>query len=63
MNHVDLNQIIESKGLDKAEIASHLFPKNLYPMKALSRVLDKKANLDTVQLSKLSGSLKLQKML
>jgi len=55
MNHVDLNKIIETKNLDKADIAKQLFPENLYPMKALTRILDGKANLDTVQLSRLAA--------
>lgn len=52
---VDLNNLIASEGLDKAEIAVQLFPDNKYPKLALYRILRGESALDVNQLSKLSA--------
>ena len=54
MNAIDVKQIIETRGLDKKEIASQLFPGNKYPALALNRVIAGDSFLDSMQISKLS---------
>lgn len=54
MNTIDVKQIIETRGLDKKEIASQLFPTNKHPALALNRVIAGDSFLDSMQISKLS---------
>ena len=54
MNTINIKQIIETRGLDKKEIASQLFPGNKYPSLALNRVIAGDSFLDSMQISKLS---------
>lgn len=54
MNNFNVNAIIEKYNLDAKTVASELFPKNDYPMMALSRVIKGEALLNTEQVSKLS---------
>lgn len=51
---MDLKSIIEQHGLDKAKLASELFPTNAYPEKALARVISGEGLLHSDQISKLS---------
>lgn len=57
MKRFDLNKIIEATGTDKLKLASVLFPKHLYPMSALRRVLAGEAELDVSQLYRLADFL------
>lgn len=57
MKKIDLQKIIESNGLDPKVLASELFPKNKYPIPALTRILEGKAELDSSQISKLASLL------
>lgn len=54
MNTINLEQIISSRGLDKKEVAKHLFPNNKFPDLSLNRVMSGKAVLDANQISKLA---------
>jgi len=54
MKTIDLETIIHESIYTKDAVADHLFPENKYPRLALRRVLNKKANLDSEQISKLS---------
>lgn len=55
MQKVDLGKIIKDHKLSKKELANELFPKNGYPVMALTRIIKGEALLDTDQISKLSS--------
>lgn len=55
MNNIDIKKIIKENLLDTGEVASHLFPKNKYPVLALNRVASGKSSLNVDQLSKLAS--------
>lgn len=57
MNAIDLNRIIEERELDPKQLAAHLYPNNLHPLPALTRVLKEQAQLDENQISKLAALL------
>lgn len=55
MNKINLQKLIEAKGLNKEEVAHQLFPNNKFPILALSRVIKGVNALDTDQVSKLAA--------
>ena len=54
MNRLNLSKIIKQNSLKKNEIATLLFPKNKFPIAALTRVMDGEAHLDSEQISRLA---------
>jgi hypothetical protein len=54
MASIDLENIIESSGISKNEIAAQLFPTNSHAYQALHRVIKGKTFLNSEQLSKLA---------
>lgn len=55
MDVLNLNAIIESTGVDHADLADALFPKNKEPRQALYRVMRRDAYLNEEQISKLAN--------
>lgn len=55
MKKIDIEKVIQSRGLDKREVADHLFPGIKHPDLALRRVILGESNLDSDQISKLAG--------
>lgn len=54
MEILDLKKIIEHYGLDKEDLAYHLYPEHNHPMRAMYRVMGGEAELNALQVSKLS---------
>ena len=54
MKKINVERIIESKGLDPEKVAKMLFPNNGHPRMALRRILNDKAVLDADQMGKLA---------
>lgn len=52
---IDINNIIESKGLDQNDLAKELFPGTKHPKMALQRIIKGEAQLDTEQIVRLSA--------
>lgn len=55
MKTIDLNKIIEDKGLDVNELSQQLFPEHKHPRLALNRVISGDSTLNADQISKLSA--------
>ena len=55
MERMELERAITLTGMQKHEVAAHLFPGNKYPYLALRRVVRGKSNLDSAQMSKLAA--------
>lgn len=51
---LDLQSLLTKLNLDRAYIAKELFPGHKHPVRALDRILNGEASLDTEQISKLS---------
>lgn len=51
---IDINNIIESKGLDQNDLAKELFPGTKHPKMALQRIIKGEAQLDSEQIVRLS---------
>lgn len=54
MKTIDINNIIESKGLDQTDLAKELFPGAKHPKMALQRIIKGEAQLDSEQIVRLS---------
>jgi len=54
MKPIDLQKIVASYPLGATALAKELFPTHKYPSMALTRVIQGKAQLDAVQISKLA---------
>lgn len=54
MKTIDINNIIESKGLDQNDLAKELFPGAKHPKMALQRIIKGEAQLDSDQIVRLS---------
>jgi len=49
---IDIDKIIESRGLDSNEVAHFLFPAHLHPVLALRRVAEGEGELDAAQIKR-----------
>lgn len=54
MANINLEQILQTRGLDPKEVAQQLFPSNKYPDLALRRAIKGGSFLDSQQISKLA---------
>lgn len=54
MKNINLKKIVEDRDIDIQQLAKDLFPSHTHPKKALIRILDNKAQLDSLQIVKLS---------
>lgn len=54
MRTIDLEKLIQQKGIEKKELANLLFPMHKYPDLAIQRILTGEAFLDSNQISRLS---------
>jgi hypothetical protein len=52
--NIDLKKLIDSRNLDKKELAKVLFPKAKHPAPALARILSGKAQMQEAQIYRLS---------